>query len=128
MVLQTLFIESEQDKTLIEIVVSSSATRQEQASASGIIIAHPYGPLGGNMKNNVVIALQRYFISKGYVAICMNFRGCGNSKGRTSWTGMPERQDYQAVIHYALDHNTLDIFPEINSLILCVCMHLVFHN
>jgi hypothetical protein len=40
---QTLFIESDLDKTLLEIHVSSDST---DSSAPGIIIAHPYGPLG----------------------------------------------------------------------------------
>lgn len=72
------------------------------------------------MNNNVVIALQQYFKSKGYVTICMNFRGCGKSKGRTSWTGMPEREDYMAVVDCALDENELQTYPRINKLILCV--------
>ncbi|KAI7906479.1 Alpha/Beta hydrolase protein [Cokeromyces recurvatus] len=114
---QTTFIESS-DKTLIEIQLSSSLTRQTQPEAPGIIIAHPYGPLGGSMNNNVVIELQKYFHSKGYVTACMNFRGCGNSKGRTSWTGMPEREDYISVMNYLLrlDDNN---YPLVNQLILC---------
>lgn len=42
----TLFVESRQDKTPLEIFVSSNHTRAEQQQAPGIIIAHPYGPLG----------------------------------------------------------------------------------
>ncbi|KAI8139084.1 Alpha/Beta hydrolase protein [Fennellomyces sp. T-0311] len=52
------------------------------------------------MRNNVVMALHNYFASKGFITVCINFRGCGKSKGRTSWTGMPERGDYEAVIEY----------------------------
>ncbi|KAL7321464.1 hypothetical protein PS15m_001228 [Mucor circinelloides] len=115
----TLFVESRQDKTPLEILVSSNQTRTEQQQAPGIIIAHPYGPLGGSMNNNVVIALQQYFKSKGYVTICMNFRGCGKSKGRTSWTAMPEREDYMSVVDYALNDNALQEYPRIHKLILC---------
>ncbi|OAD06179.1 hypothetical protein MUCCIDRAFT_106744 [Mucor lusitanicus CBS 277.49] len=106
----TLFVESRQDKTPLEIFVSASQTRAEQQQAPGIIIAHPYGPLGGNMNNNVVIALQQYFRSKGYVTICMNFRGCGKSKGRTSWTAMAEREDYMSIGYSfgAMIANTID--------------------
>ncbi|KAK4511063.1 uncharacterized protein ATC70_012273 [Mucor velutinosus] len=115
----TLFVESRQDKTPLEIFVSANQARAEQQQAPGIVIAHPYGPLGGNMNNNVVIALQRYFRSKGYVTICMNFRGCGKSKGRTSWTAMAEREDYMSVVDYALDDGALQEYPRINRLILC---------
>ncbi|EIE80117.1 hypothetical protein RO3G_04822 [Rhizopus delemar RA 99-880] len=85
---------------------------------------HPYGPLGGNMNNNVVIALQKYFLSQGYITVCLNFRGCGHSQGKTSWTGMPEREDYISVINLILDATHLDYknlnFPKVNRLILCV--------
>ncbi|CEP11457.1 hypothetical protein [Parasitella parasitica] len=116
----TIFIESRQDKTQLEIFVSSMHTKDEQQEAPGVIIAHPYGPLGGNMNNNVVIAIQHYFKSKEYVTICMNFRGCGKSKGRTSWTGMPEREDYMSVVDYALDESTLRSYPRINKMIFCI--------
>jgi len=71
------------------------------------------------MNNNVVIALQQYFKSKGYVTICMNFRGCGKSKGRTSWTAMPEREDYMSIVDYALNDSALPEYPRIHKLILC---------
>lgn len=71
------------------------------------------------MNNNVVIALQQYFRSKGYVTICMNFRGCGKSKGRTSWTAMAEREDYMSIVDYALEGSALQDYPRINRLILC---------
>ncbi|KAI8386980.1 Alpha/Beta hydrolase protein [Blakeslea trispora] len=118
MLSQTVFVESSEDKVSIEVGISTCVTSHQLNSAPGIIIAHPYGPLGGNRWNNVVIALQRYFSSKGYVVFCLNFRGCGKSKGKTSWTGMPERQDYQAVIDYALDHQLAEV-PKVNRMILC---------
>ncbi|KAF9581973.1 hypothetical protein BGW38_000825 [Lunasporangiospora selenospora] len=34
------------------------------------------------------------------VICAFNFRGCGKSKGRTSWTGEAEREDYQTVIDF----------------------------
>lgn len=45
------------------------------------------------------------------------FRGCGRSKGRTSWTGMPERGDYQAVIDHLLK---ADKYPKPSHLIISV--------
>jgi hypothetical protein len=74
------------------------------------------------MHNNVVIAIQRHFRNKGYVTVCLNFRGCGNSKGRTSWTAMPERADYASVVRYLLESEVYRTsgYPKINQLILCV--------
>ncbi|KAI8879138.1 hypothetical protein K501DRAFT_287515 [Backusella circina FSU 941] len=73
------------------------------------------------MHNNVVISLQRYFVSKGYLTVCINFRGCGNSKGRTSWTGMPEREDYYGVIDFITKDNNerMKGYPKVSSVILC---------
>lgn len=42
-------------------------------------------------------------------------RGCGGSEGRTSWTGMPERGDYEAVVDYLLEQN-----PRVSHLFLGV--------
>ncbi|KAG1441148.1 hypothetical protein G6F56_011615 [Rhizopus delemar] len=98
-----MFVES-RDKTLIEISVQYQGPKN-QTKAPAIIIAHPYGPLGGN-----------------YITVCLNFRGCGKSQGRTSWTGMPEREDYSSVIDFILDqhedYKNLN-FPQVNSLIIC---------
>lgn len=65
------------------------------------------------MNNNVVIAMQRHFVSKGYITACVNFRGCGKSQGRTSWTGQGERADYMSVMNYLLEK-----YPDINQLVL----------
>ncbi|KAI9257401.1 hypothetical protein BY458DRAFT_412006, partial [Sporodiniella umbellata] len=83
---------------------------------------HPYGPLGGNMNNNVVGALQKHFLSLGYIAVCFDFRGSGRSKGRTSWTGMPEREDYQAVMDFLFQQENLKQLkmPQVNRLVICV--------
>ncbi|CEG71927.1 hypothetical protein RMATCC62417_07571 [Rhizopus microsporus] len=112
----SLFISSK-DKTPIEILVDYNGPKLDQAP--GIIIAHPYGPLGGSMNNNVVMALKDYFLNQGYITICLNFRGCGHSKGKTSWTGMPERDDYLSVIDAILDDQIQKELPKVNRLILC---------
>lgn len=69
------------------------------------------------MNNNVVISIQRHFLSKGYITACLNFRGCGESQGKTSWTGLPERQDYISVLDYLLLKDSK--YPKVNKLILC---------
>ncbi|KAI8992293.1 Alpha/Beta hydrolase protein [Pilobolus umbonatus] len=112
----TVFIQSKKDKTTIEARLSYTGGLPD---APAVIIAHPYGPLGGNMDNNVVRALGSYFLAEGYVVILFNFRGSGQSKGKTSWTGMPEREDYLSVIDYLLeDEGFKTNYPKVTRLIL----------
>ncbi len=50
----------------------------------GVVICHP-GPLnGGNMDNNVVIAVSFALVEAGFATIRFNFRGVGNSQGEHS--------------------------------------------
>ncbi|KAG2233348.1 Alpha/Beta hydrolase protein [Thamnidium elegans] len=109
------FIPSKHDDKLIQVHFDCNVTGNE---APAIIIAHPYGPLGGNMNNNVVISIQRHFVSRGYITACINFRGCGKSQGRTSWTGIPEQQDYKSVLDYMTNNEELG-YPKPTKFILC---------
>ena len=53
-------------------------------SAPGIVICHP-GPLnGGNMENNVVLAVSYALVEQGFTTLRFNFRGVGNSQGEHS--------------------------------------------
>ncbi len=40
----------------------------------GVVLAHPYGPLGGDMNNNVVSFLYKYFTQKNYTVVRFNSR------------------------------------------------------
>lgn len=55
----------------------------EQAAAPrGIaLIAHPHPLYGGTMDNKVAQTLARAFVTVGYAAVRMNFRGVGKSDG-----------------------------------------------
>jgi alpha/beta superfamily hydrolase len=52
------------------------------ASPRGLVlVAHPHPLFGGTMDNKIAQTLARAFVSLGYVAVRMNFRGVGNSAG-----------------------------------------------
>ncbi|KAF2436827.1 hypothetical protein EJ08DRAFT_560655, partial [Tothia fuscella] len=68
------------------------------------IIAHPYAPLGGCYDDPVVGIVGKELLNEGYIVCTFNFRGATGSKGRTSWTGRPERQDYISVVGFMIHY------------------------
>ncbi|KAK9463883.1 Alpha/Beta hydrolase protein [Lipomyces oligophaga] len=69
----------------------------------GIVIAHPYPPLGGSKSDAVVRTLARLFIETYgpmVVVYAFNFRGVTT---RTSWTSRSEQQDMFTVVSHMLD-------------------------
>ncbi|KAF2476467.1 uncharacterized protein BDR25DRAFT_252485 [Lindgomyces ingoldianus] len=78
----------------------------------GIVMAHPYAPMGGSYDDRVVGIVVEESLSLGYFVGTFNFRGAHGSKGRTSWTGKPELNDYISFaaffIHYL---SYLNLFP-----------------
>ncbi|KAF9316609.1 hypothetical protein BG006_003505 [Podila minutissima] len=163
-----VYIPSRTDGCQLEVCLSVPTTVSPTLpqAYTGVVIAHPYGPLGGSYNNNVVGALLQWFetyplqatrnddyiypssaplakkqnstgntskssldldpsstseealssseanpkvkakksnttqVSLACVICAFNFRGCGKSKGRTSWFGEAEREDYQTVIDF----------------------------
>ncbi|TKA71933.1 hypothetical protein B0A49_05012, partial [Cryomyces minteri] len=79
----------------------------------GAIMAHPYAPMGGSYDDPVVGAVASQLLKEGFVVGTFNFRGAGTSKGRTSWTGTAEMEDYIAFagffVHYL--HGLQDSAP-----------------
>jgi alpha/beta superfamily hydrolase len=57
-------------------------------------MAHPYAPMGGSYDDRVVGIVIDEFLSAGFMVGTFNFRGAHGSKGRTSWSGRPELDDY----------------------------------
>ncbi|KAF9952704.1 hypothetical protein BGZ72_005992 [Mortierella alpina] len=124
-----LYIPSKNDNSMLEVCLSLPTSVSPQPTVyTGVVIAHPYGPLGGSYNNNVVGALLQWFetyslqtlghsstsdsptsrtksqsipvLSLACVICAFNFRGCGKSKGRTSWFGEAERDDYQTIVDF----------------------------
>ncbi|KAK6512507.1 hypothetical protein TWF481_001391 [Arthrobotrys musiformis] len=61
------------------------------------VLAHPYAPLSGNWDDPVVLSLVSLLTKKGWVVATFNFCGAGNSKGKTSWTGTREKEEFAVV-------------------------------
>lgn len=64
------------------------------------IIAHPYAPLGGCYDDPVVETVAATLLRQGFLVGTFNFRGAGNSGGRTSWTSKAERSDYMSFVGF----------------------------
>ncbi|XMA11872.1 hypothetical protein WAI453_004663 [Rhynchosporium graminicola] len=64
------------------------------------IVAHPYAPLGGSMDDPVVRCIVNLLLKQNFVVGTFNFRGAGNSKGRTSWQAKAEQKDYISFVGF----------------------------
>ncbi|KAF4120410.1 hypothetical protein GMORB2_3211 [Geosmithia morbida] len=64
------------------------------------VVAHPYAPLGGSYNDPMVAEVATQFLWAGFITATFNFRGAGNSTGRTSWTSRPERDDYTSIVGF----------------------------
>jgi alpha/beta superfamily hydrolase len=70
----------------------------DDASPRGIaLVAHPHPLYGGTMDNKVAQTLARAFVSIGYAAVRMNFRGVGGSAGDHD-EGRGETDDMAALL------------------------------
>ncbi|KAH9868527.1 hypothetical protein J1614_007599 [Plenodomus biglobosus] len=78
----------------------------------GIIMAHPYAPMGGNYDDRVVGVVVDEFLKTGWIVGTFNFRGAHGSKGRTSWSGKPELDDYTSFAAFFMHYMSyLQPFP-----------------
>eukprot|EP00127_Corallochytrium_limacisporum_P002607 Clim_evm43s134 gene=Clim_evmTU43s134 len=102
---ETRYSVQTKDGTMIECFEIAAVPEQNLERTA--IIAHPWGPLGGNADNNVVIGVFYALARAGFTVIRFNFRGCGGSKGWSSLTGKPEQKDIRAVIdHVQMSSNS----------------------
>ncbi|KAJ9107272.1 hypothetical protein QFC21_000719 [Naganishia friedmannii] len=62
------------------------------------------------MHDHVVQALKDTLCRQGISVLLYNSRGVGKSRGRASWTGEPERKDYQAVADWLIKSKAKEIF------------------
>ncbi|GAA5936983.1 Mim2p [Sporobolomyces koalae] len=78
-------------------VADSRRTRQQIA-----LVAHPWGRLGGNRKDHMVVSISRELQNKGYTVVRFDTRGSGDSEGAPSWTGSTEAQDFETMLNSVL--------------------------
>jgi alpha/beta superfamily hydrolase len=71
----------------------------DQAPTGIALIAHPHPLYGGTMDNKVTQTLARTFVSMGYVAARMNFRGVEKSEGVHDH-GIGETDDMQILLNH----------------------------
>ena len=65
--------------------------------APGVVVCHPHPRYGGDMNNDVVLALVSGLVEDGFAALRFNFRGVGNSEGAFDW-GSGETDDADAAL------------------------------
>ncbi len=63
----------------------------------GVVLCHPHSLYGGNMDNNVIMAVSRALSAQGIAALRFNFRGVGSSTG-TFAHGEGEQDDARAAL------------------------------
>lgn len=73
----------------------------------GVLFCHPHPPQGGNMDNNVVVAVGRALVEKGIAVLRFNFRGVGMSEGSYD-QGIGEQDDARAALKLLLEREEID--------------------
>ncbi|SMQ49958.1 unnamed protein product [Zymoseptoria tritici ST99CH_3D7] len=90
-------------------------TGEPRLAPKGAAIAHPYAPFGGCQDDHVVLAVTHCLLKQGYIVVTFDFRGAGDSAGKTSWTGSPEVGDYTSAIGllvYYLHNLSIPLAPD----------------
>jgi alpha/beta superfamily hydrolase len=83
-------------------VITLEGLLQKDSQTDGVVITHPHPLYGGNMHNNVVMAITRAYQELGYTTLRFNFRGTGTSQGSYA-DGIGEQEDVKAAIAYLAD-------------------------
>lgn len=73
----------------------------------GVVLCHPHPLYGGNMDNNVIVAVNRALIRVGIAALRFNFRGVGRSQGLFD-NGRGETGDAGIAIEFLACHEKIN--------------------
>jgi alpha/beta superfamily hydrolase len=72
-----------------------------------VVVCHPHPLHGGDMHNNVVVAICQALSRHSVVTFRFNFRGVGNSGG-TYGEGIAEQEDVKAALAFVLSRPDID--------------------
>jgi len=81
---------------------------QATVSSPAVIVCHPHPLYGGDMSNNIVLAICQTLAQQSIAALRFNFRGVGKSEG-VFGEGIAEQEDAKAAIAFV--SSTPDINP-----------------
>lgn len=73
----------------------------------GVVLCHPHPLYGGNMDNNVILAVSRTLTERGMAALRFNFRGVGRSEGSYD-DGIGEEADALAALSFLTGRREID--------------------
>jgi hypothetical protein len=71
----------------------------ENSRRGGVVICHPHPLYGGDMHNNVVIAIEEGFAHQGFTTLRFDFRGVGVSEGSYG-EGQGELEDVISALEF----------------------------
>lgn len=78
---------------------------------AGVVICHPHPQYGGEMTNNVVMAVSSSVVAYGLAALRFNFRGAGRSGGSYD-NGIGEQSDALAALQALAAGSVSDELPD----------------
>ncbi|MFZ5652477.1 MAG: alpha/beta hydrolase [Bacillota bacterium] len=73
----------------------------------GVVLCHPHPLYGGNMDNNVILAVSGALTASGIAGLRFNFRGVGLSEGSFD-SGIGEQDDAMSALSFLLQHGEID--------------------
>ena len=73
----------------------------------GVVLCHPHSLHGGNMDNNVIMAVSGTLADRGMAVLRFNFRGVGSSEGSYG-EGIGEEADALAALSYLAGREEVD--------------------
>ena len=73
-----------------------------------VIVCHPHPLYGGDMSNNVVLAICQELAQQSIAALRFNFRGVGESGG-TFGEGIAEQEDVKAALAFVSSTPSIDL-------------------
>ena len=89
-------------------LIGALHTPEDDGPFATVIVCHPHPQMGGDMYNNVVLAIVEGLIDRGIAAVRFNFRGSGDSEGSHEG-GTAEQEDVRAALAHAATLPEIDV-------------------